>query len=139
MSYPERFLHLSRADKSVRPDVAGRLIELSQVLRRSFSTYVDDNQWLIDEAAGRGDLAIDLTDRVPPAAAPAAKGLDQLFEEADTYCSTGKHLLTLGTPTGPRDYRRWFISQFVDQVAAAAPVSFSDWLESHREEDPTRH
>ena len=125
------FFHLSRADESVRRDVPGRLLELSQVLRRTFSAYVDDNQRLIEEAAERGDSTIDLTYRLPGAAGPAAEGLGQLLEEADRYCSAGEHLLTLRTPAEPRAYRRWYISQFVDQVAGAAPVPFADWLEAN--------
>jgi hypothetical protein len=104
------------------------LLELSQVLRRDFSAYVDDNQRLIEEAAARGDTAIDLTYRVPGAAGPAAEGLGRLLEEADAYCSAGDHLLTLRTPPGPLFYRQWYIAQLVEQIAGSSPMSFSEWV-----------
>ena len=121
------FLHLSMADESVRHDVPGRLLELSHALRRTFSAYVDENQRRIEEAAARGEAAIDLTYLVPGAAGAAAEGFGRLLEEADAYCAAGAHLLTLTTPPAPLAYRRWYISQFVDQIAGAAPVPFEEW------------
>ncbi|MDQ3107783.1 MAG: hypothetical protein M3Q68_08275, partial [Actinomycetota bacterium] len=64
---------------------------------------------------------------VPAEAGPAAADLAALLDEADQYCTMGDYLLTLRTPTGALEYRRWYIGQFVEQIAGASPVSFPDW------------
>ena len=121
------FLHLANSDESIRRDVPGRLLALSDDLRARFSGFTDSNTALIDEATERGDESIDLTFHVPPEAGPAAAELATLLDEADEYCRKGSYLLTLQTPPGALRYREWYISQFVDQIAGAAPVSFPDW------------
>lgn len=124
------FLHLANTDDEVRRDVPGRLVELSNALRARFSSFTTENQRLLDEAAARGDETIDLTYEVPEEAGPAALQLTALLDEADRYCSRGEYLLTLTTPPGALRYRRWYLTQFVDQIGGAAPVPFDDWLPS---------
>ena len=121
------FLHLANADEAVRRDVPGRLLALSDALRAQFAQFTDANQALLEEAADRGDETIDLTYLVPPEAGPAAAELAGLLDEADRYCEKGDYLLTLKTPPEALAYRRWYISQFVDQIAGAEPVAFADW------------
>ncbi len=121
------FLHLANADESVRRDVPGRLLALSNDLRARFSGFTDSNESRVDEAAERGEEAIDLIYRVPAQAGPTAEELGVLLEEADRYCEGGEYLLTMRTPPGPRVYRCWYIRQFVDQINGAPPVRFADW------------
>jgi hypothetical protein len=121
------FLHLANADDAVRHDVPGRLLALSDDLRSRFSAFTTAQEGLLDEAIERGDDLLDLTYHVPAAAGPAAAELADLLDEADRYCAAGTYLLTLTTPPGALAYRRWYIGQFVDQIAGRPPVSFAAW------------
>jgi hypothetical protein len=126
------FLHLANSDESVRRDVPGRLLALSDDLRARFAAFTDSNTALIDEATERGDERIDLTFHVPAEAGPAAAQLAALLDEADDYCRRGSYLLTLQTPPGALRYRQWYIAQFVDQIAGSPPVPFPEWDARHR-------
>jgi hypothetical protein len=125
------FLHLANSDEAVRRDVPGRLLALSDDLRARFSAFTDTNESLMEEAHERGDASIDLTFHVPAEAGPAARDLATLMDEADEYCTKGTYLLTLQTPPGALRYRRWYIAQFVDQIAGRPPVPFQDWVAQH--------
>jgi hypothetical protein len=121
------FMHLAHADEAVRHDVPGRLLDLSDDLRRRFSGFTTANDAALEQAAAEGAATIDLHFRIPPEAGPAAAELAVLLDEADEYCAAGDYLLTLTTPPTALAYRRWYIGQFVDQLAGAAPVAFADW------------
>jgi hypothetical protein len=121
------FLHLSNSEESVRDDVPGRLLAVSDALRARFSSFSEANSALIDEAIARGDARLDLTYRIPVEAADAAEQLAELLDEADRYCATGDYLLTLRTPPGALAYRQWYLGQFVGQLRGADPVAFDDW------------
>lgn len=122
------FLHLANADESVRDEVPGRLLALSDDLRARFSSFTEANDALVDAAAQRGDERLDLTYEVPAEAGPYAQQLGDLLDEADRYCAEGEYLLTLTTPPDQLAYRRWYLEQFTTQAAGAPPVSFDDWL-----------
>ena len=81
----------------------------------------------MEEALERGESEIDLTYHVPPAAAGAAQQLGDMLDEADEYCRRGNHLLTLATPAEELRFRRWFISEFVDQLRGAPPTPWPDY------------
>jgi hypothetical protein len=59
---------------------------------------------------------------VPEAAASAITHLGDIFDEADDYCRAGEHLLSLATPPESLEFRRWFLGEFVNQIAGAAPT-----------------
>jgi hypothetical protein len=124
------FLHLANSDEEVRRDVPGRLLALSDDLRSRFSSFTTENERLLDEAADRGEETVDLTYHVPAEAGPAAAALGDLLDEADRYCAAGTYLLTMTTPPGTLRYRRWYIRQFVDQIAGADPVPYAAWAEA---------
>jgi hypothetical protein len=124
------FLHLASSDEALRHDVPGRLLALSEEVRTRFAGFGDANSELMEEAADRGDESIDTTYQLPAAAGPAAAQLDDLLDEVDEYCEAGEYLLTLKTPPDALVYRKWFLRQFADQVAGAAPTSFADWQAS---------
>ena len=99
-----------------------RLLDLVDVLRREFGGFTAEQEDAFDEALRTGVRTVDLTFRVPPAAAEAAIALGQMLDEADEYCREGRHLLTLATPPELVAYRRWYLEQFVDQLAGGAPT-----------------
>lgn len=126
------FLHLANSDGTLRHDVPGRLLALSEDVRARFAGFGDANTELMEEAADRGDESIDMTYRLPAAAGPAAAELDDLLDEVDEYCEAGDYLLTLKTPPDALVYRKWFLRQFADQAAGGAPTSFAHWQAAHR-------
>lgn len=84
----------------------------------------------LDEAHRRGVARIDLVYEVPVHAADAARRLSDLLDEADEFCRSGDHLVTVRTPSDASAYRRWFLGEFVRQLDGAAPRAWDE----HREE-----
>ena len=70
----------------------------------------------IQAALDRGDTDIDLCYVVPPEAADGALRLATLLDEADHFCRSGE-LLTLATLPESLAFRRWYLEEFVRQVA----------------------
>jgi hypothetical protein len=99
-----------------------RLLDLVEALQREFGGFTVEQEDRFDEAVRAGVPAIDLTFRVPPAAAQGAVAIGQMLDEADEYCREGRHLLTLATPPDLVAYRRWYLQQFVDQIAGKSPT-----------------
>jgi hypothetical protein len=104
------------------PTLPRRLLALVEALQREFGGFTVEQEDTLDHAVRAGIPTIDLTFRVPPAAAPAAVAIGQMLDEADEYCREGRHLLTLATPPDLVAYRRWYLQQFVDQIAGCAPT-----------------
>jgi hypothetical protein len=65
--------------------------------------------------------------QVPAAASEASLRLQEILDEADAYCLAGTHLLTLATPPDLTRFRRWFLEEFINQLAGAAPVPYPDY------------
>ena len=114
-------------DDEARAATPGRLLALVQQVTAGFGSFSEAQRRAMEEALGRGETEIDLTYKVPPAAAGAAQQLGDMLDEADEYCLRGDHLLTLATPKEELRFRRWFISEFVDQLAGASPTPWPDY------------
>jgi hypothetical protein len=113
-------------DDEVRAGTPGRLLDLVRELTAGFGGFSEAQRTEMEEALARGQAQIDLTYQVPPAAAGAAQQLGDMLDEADEYCRRGDHLLTLATPDEELRFRRWFISEFVDQLGGAAPTPWPE-------------
>lgn len=100
--------------------VPKRLLELVELLGRQYGGFGREGDARRDAAAQRGESSVDLVYVVPRSLAPAMSQLHELLEEADAYCAS-EELLTLAATPLERDFRRWFIRQFTDQVGGAAP------------------
>lgn len=94
-----------------------RLLELVEALQRRYGGFTVEQEDALDRALRDGVPTLDLTFRVPADVAGAAISLGELLDEADQYCREGRHLLTLATPPDLVEFRRWYLQQFVDQVA----------------------
>jgi hypothetical protein len=105
-----------------------RLLDLVGVLQREFGGFTTEQEDAFDEALRAGTSTIDLTFRVPPSAAKAAVSIGEMLDEADEYCREGRHLLTLATPPDLLAYRRWYLQQFVEQVAGGPPTPWEGSL-----------
>ena len=105
--------------------VPQRLLDLVEQLTSSYSGFTTEQERALAEAAEAGVESVDLVFRVPLSAAQAAETLEQMLTEADEFCRSGDHLLTLATPPECVRYRRWYLEQFVNQAAGLPP---QPWL-----------
>ncbi len=55
------------------------------------------------------------------------------MDEADDYCRAGQHLLTLVTPPEALAFRRWYLGEFVRQIAGEQPRPWTDWRAENAE------
>lgn len=118
---------LMAQDDEARLATPGRLLDLVQQLTAGFGGFSEAQVVAMVDALERGETEIDLRYAVPPAAAGAAQQLGDMLDEADEYCRRGDHLLTLATPEEELRFRRWFISEFVDQLGGAPPTPWPDY------------
>jgi hypothetical protein len=115
-----------RKEGNVR-ELPAVLLTLIEALTHQYAGFTVEQEQLLADAMARGDDTIDLTYRVPASFGAAAQALGDVLDQADVYCSTGRHLLTLATPDDLVTYRRWFLSQFTSQVTGALAVSWDDY------------
>jgi hypothetical protein len=106
--------------------VPARLLELIQVLSAQYAGVGDPQAELREQALARGERVLpELVFRVPVGAATASVALGALLDEADAYCAAGQHLLMLATPPELVRYRRWYLGEFVRQVAGEPPMPWT--------------
>ena len=103
-------------------DVPARLLSIVNELSTQYAGIGTEAEAKRDDAIERGEHSVDLHYRVPAAAAPAISHLGAIFDEADSYCRAGRHLLSLATPPESLEFRRWFLGEFVNQIGGAAPT-----------------
>lgn len=108
-------------------DVPVRLIELIEELTQQYGGLNTDQENRLASAADEGIQEIDLVYQVPVTASQASLRLRDILDEADDYCLAGTHLLTLATPPDLTRFRRWFLDEFINQLAGAAPVPYPDY------------
>ena len=117
------YLH---ADDGDGTGVPARLIKLRDDLVGQFESFTQRSNVLRDEAIQRGDATVDLTFEIPRAAADAANDLGALLDEADEYCRSGDHLLTLAPPERALRFRRWYLGEFTRQTDGQPATPWSD-------------
>jgi hypothetical protein len=114
-----------RGDEGALPT---RLVSLVEQLSGRYSMFTAAQEQQLADATAGGAKTVNLTYQVPASAVHAARDLSDILDEADDYCRAGRHLLTLATPDHLVHYRRWFLDQFIDQAAGAAPVAWADYV-----------
>lgn len=118
---------LMMQDEEARAATPGRLLGLVEELTAGYGHFSTDQRNDMVAALERGERTIDLTYQLPPAAAGAAQALGDMLDEADDYCRRGDHLLTMAAPPEELRFRRWFIAEFVAQIAGAPPTPWSEY------------
>lgn len=106
--------------------VPARLLAIVDELSAQFAGVSSGPEAERDAAIDRGEHSIDLHYHVPHAAAEASRHLLGILDEADVYCRSGDHLLSLATPPQALAFRRWFLAEFIDQLAGADPRPWVD-------------
>jgi hypothetical protein len=117
-----------RQEGNVR-ELPAMLVSLIEQLNARYSRFTTEQEQMLADATERGDDTIDLTYQLPASAAAHAQELGDLLDQADDYCRTGRHLLTLATPDDLVSFRWWYLSQFIDQVTGQPPVSWDTYLQ----------
>jgi hypothetical protein len=112
-------------------DLPTRLVDLIDQLSARYSMLTVGQERQIADAIAHHHDTIDLTYRLPASIGAAAQAVGEILDEADDYCRAGELLLTLATPDDLVAYRRWFLSQFTDQLAGLPPVAWDDYLRQH--------
>jgi anti-anti-sigma factor len=108
-------------------DPPAQLFALSDELDERFSGFTERPQQEIQDALGSDVGRIDLTFDLPPDAAEGSRRLGQILDEVDALCSAGEHLITLATPPDAVLFRRWFLGEFIDQIAGKDPVPWTEY------------
>jgi anti-anti-sigma factor len=97
-------------------DVPERLRALIAELEERFGGVSEQPSEQIAAAVERGDERVDLVFVVPREVAEASKRLLDLLDEADRYCASSGHLLTLASTAESVAYRRWLLGEFIRQA-----------------------
>lgn len=111
-------------------DVPDRLLRLVDALSVEYEGLSAEMDAIRDAAAARGDAEVDLVYRVPPQIAGACIALSEMIDEADDFCRQGDVLLSLASPPEAVAFRRWYLGEFVAQLAGEPPLP---WPEADRE------
>jgi hypothetical protein len=101
--------------------VPGQLLTLIDSLGRRFGGVGDRSDRIRDEALAAGETHIDLSYKVPRSAGPALTELHELMEQADEFCRD-EQLLTIAATPVERQFRAWFIAEFIAQAQGADPT-----------------
>lgn len=119
------FALIAASAHGTHPDhlVPSRLMRLVDALTQQFSGVTNDAEQRLADAMDRGDAVIpDHQLDIPAAAGPASRALGDLIDEADEYCRSGQHLLTLASPPDCVAYRRWYLNEVIGQLDGAEPT-----------------
>lgn len=119
-----REFQLLAIDPDAAKDVPRRLVELVAELTTAYAGVTDAVNAERDAAADRGEDSVDLHYRVPAGVVGACERLDRMLDEADAFCREDR-LLTLAAAPEVTAFRRWYLGEFVAQVAGAAPTPWA--------------
>jgi hypothetical protein len=128
----KREFALLRLEENAPDDVPNRLLRVSEQLTSRYSGFSTTPNEVRDEALQRGDKSVDLVYKVPSTVKDASTELEQLLDEADEFCTTGEHLLTLAAPRDVVAFRRWFLEEFARQIDGEQPMSWAQYEASSR-------
>jgi anti-sigma B factor antagonist len=117
-------------------ELPARLFALDEELSTQFSGFTERPRQDLQDALDADVESLDLSYEVPTDAAAACRRLGDLLDELDEHCAAGEHLITLTTPPEALAYRRWFLDQFIQQIAGAEPLPWSAYAAAAGVADP---
>jgi anti-sigma regulatory factor (Ser/Thr protein kinase) len=109
-------------------DVPARLVELTQALGVRYAAAGSRPDDDFDRAVQQGLKTVDLIYQVPPGAAGGGRQLEALMTEADEFCRSAQLITLARTPVMVR-FARWYLGQFVEQVAGRPATRWDGPLE----------
>jgi hypothetical protein len=113
------------AESEDHQSVPRRLLALIAELTASYAGISSSPEQHRDDALARGETVTDLLYHVPAGASEAIRHLGEMLDLADEYCRQGSHLLTLQTPADQLAFRRWFLDEFIVQLAGGPATPWS--------------
>lgn len=109
-------------------EVPARLVDLAGRVTEQYGPFTAPQAAELEEAYERGVAVVpEVVYRVPAASADMARHLQDILAEAEEYCRSGKHLLTLATPPDVATYRAWMLGEFERQIGGEPPISWPDF------------
>lgn len=127
----ELYLIAQQVRSSDAPELPARLVALVAELGNQFGALTTAQEQQLDAAVAAGVDEIDVVYRIPREAAAASQHLGEILDEADDFCRRGEHLLTLSAPADLLLYRRWYLGEFVGQLAGEPATPWPDYLARH--------
>jgi hypothetical protein len=115
------FTLLVGAESPALHTVPARLTALAEEVTDRFSGFTTEPESALAAALDSDAETIDLVYQLPPEVGDASARLDLLLDEAEEFCLAGAELLTLAAPPDVLAYRRWFLWEFMDQIAGRPP------------------
>jgi hypothetical protein len=106
--------------------VPERLITVITTLRQQYGQGSSERDARIFAAHEAGTRHLDMVVELPATAVPALRNLAELLDDADEFCRSGQHLLTLATPPELVAYRRWYLRELALQLEGAVPTPWSE-------------
>jgi hypothetical protein len=119
---------LDQAERPSEHHVPFRLVEVADGLRARYAGISEAQEAELDDALERGETSREFTYLVPPEVADACQQLQDLLDEADAYCADGE-LITLVAPLDQREFRRWYLQEFVRQIDGEPPMPWPGGLD----------
>lgn len=108
-------------------EIPRRLLDSYLSLTQRFAGLNDEAERILDDAIESGaDTIDDLVLEFPPEAADLMRSVAETLDDADYYCWSGADLIDLATPDECVAYRRWCLSQILDQLSGGHPVRWPD-------------
>jgi hypothetical protein len=127
----EHFDELKREFGLIRESEASsipdNLLRVIDQLTSRYSGFSSTPNRIRDEALERGDATVDLVYQLPPSVKDACIDLERLLDEADEFCRSGGHLLTLAAPKETVEFRSWFLGEFVRQIHGEEAMSWPQY------------
>lgn len=100
------------------------LVDFVADTRERFSRFSTDSNTVLEEALERGGATADLEMELPSEAGNAARELWVRILAADDFCRHGD-LLTLALPEDVREFIRWYLGEFANQMEGGEPIPWN--------------
>ena len=110
-------------------DLPRRLVDLVELLGKTYAGASDRPAQQRDEALAAGVDRVDLVFDVPASAGEAAAALGAILREAEEYCRAGELLLTVAQPEVQERFNAWYLDEFTRQIAGEPPQAWDGPLE----------
>ena len=110
--------------------VIARITSLRNRFSPEYNEMAATVRRLLDDAEAADEPSADVSYHVSRDVIGVIMDMQLLLDELDAYCRAGD-LLTLASPPDCIAYRRWVLSQHVEQLAGRPPTSWPDWSLAH--------
>jgi hypothetical protein len=122
-------LRIGQESGTTRHHVPVALLALVADLRERYAGTSSAQEAELQAAVDSGERSHDFTYRVPASAGQACLDLLDLLDAADAFCAEGTELITSPAPADQVAFRRWYLLEFVRQLAGDAATPWPGGLD----------